>query len=66
MNQLKNLQKIQIGLTCGVLIGVWTNLFVNLQSSCPHFRKCPVRNKTQINSKPITDIDEIKKIFNNN
>lgn len=66
MNHLVNLQKIQIGLTCGVLIGVWSNLFVNLQSYCPHFRKCPVHNKTQPNSKPITDIDEIKKIVNNN
>ena len=31
MNELKTLQKCQILLTCGVLTGVWSNLFVNIK-----------------------------------
>ena len=29
MNHLKKLQKLQICLTCGVLTGVWSNLYIN-------------------------------------
>lgn len=57
MNHLIRLQKIQIALSCGVLTGVWTNLYINLQSSCPHFKKCPVHD---------SESDEIKKFFRNN
>ena len=56
MNQLKNLQRAQVLITCGVLTGVWTNLYVNIQSKCPHISKCPFGGKnkeTKINNRPI-------------
>ena len=53
MNQLKNLQRAQVLISCGILTGVWTNLYVNVQSKCPHLNKCPFntdKNKPNINN----------------
>jgi len=32
MNHLKILHKIQIGISCGIVTGVWTNLYVNYKN----------------------------------
>lgn len=68
MNQLKNLQRAQVLISCGILTGVWSNLYVNVKSKCPHFNKCPVSGKnnvSKINNNPIDDT-EIRNIFKNN
>lgn len=35
MHQLKNLQIIQIGMSCLICTGVWSNLFVNIEKNKP-------------------------------
>lgn len=60
MNELKNLQRAQVLISSAICTGVWTNLYVNLQSKCPKFRKCPIEsnNKNTINN---NNYEEVKK-----
>ena len=66
---------MQVFVSCLICTGVWSNLYVNLGTKCPKFKKCPIKannkeqiinNKTYEKDNKVKDIDEIKKIFKNN